>query len=228
MRKVFSAAEIAISDAYIAAILAENPYPHYNEADDLGLHLSTFEEDLEAHYADTAWGDFSSTGSDGDPHGGFVDKSLSPYSERKRFRAHTIKATYKTRAWAANRAIQQGQAAASSESPDVVMMDSPCVEGIFNPSGVLEPFEADGSLSSDDLSQPSSDPTPVPSDSDSSAPPKPPAAVYLTDSLRTKIYSYLYLPPPVTHGGWGSNAAALQYQVQYQSRQHYLVYPHNP
>jgi hypothetical protein len=106
-----------------------------------------------------------------------------------------------------------GQKAAISAPPDIVMIDPPIVEGIVNSSGVLEPF-AD------------SDPTPEPSESESSAPPESPSVVYLDDSLRAEIYSYFYLPPLPITGGRGRQDAINRYKLKYQFRQSHLLWPH--
>jgi len=51
--------------------------------------------------------------------------------------------------------------------------------------------------------------------------------VYLPDSIRTHIFAYLYLPPLPLDGGWGKEQKHItQYKLQYQLRQHYLVWPH--
>ena len=171
---------------------------------------------------------------EGGPYGGYPDPSLSPRSETYRFHTHRLKNEFKTAAWAAKAAVTKGHLAALQATPDTVMLDPDLsfTEGIFTPSGILEPFykpDDGSSLPDEDLLQMGSKPTPDPYDSDSSmvSLPKPPSVPYLNDSIRAKIYSYFYLPPPRLNNGWGAQPHIRRYIQQFQFRQHHLTWPHH-
>ena len=81
--------------------------------------------------------DFSASGDEWEPYGGWPDPTLNHRDEDFRRHANLIKRHHKTKAWEATEATRRGHEAAIMAPNHVI---EPIVEGIVNSSGILEAF----------------------------------------------------------------------------------------
>jgi hypothetical protein len=155
-----------------------------------------------------AYDDFSSSDSEWEPYGGYVDPSLSPRSESNRLNLNKTKRYYKTKAWEVKEATKRGHELAMT-APNHRVARSPCnevKEGIINPSGVVEPFAAPGQqlVFLDSQHESGTNPEPDPDDDDTfhSTTTQPKALIgFIThddeaeDSLATPDDGFTIVPP---------------------------------
>ena len=201
-------------------------YHHYDSAEDNAFARRTATD----HHPHADDADASTVSDDTwEPRGGYPDPTLSPRSEKQRYHAHIARRRWQLRL-SANRAvpapIHPPPRSRSARRTSTTLLQQRIAslpdEGIFNSSGVLEPCLAsipdEGILNSSGVLEPFVVPTPTVAAS----------PVYLDDTVRSIIYSYFYLPPLPTDGGWGAQPAIREYERKFPSRQHHLSWPRPP